>query len=357
MSPPDGQPRADEAFANLPDGQPRPGEAFAGPPDGPTGPGEASEGLALLRERCGKVIEDLLSYLDASSGPVLPGSTPLIATGIGGSEGPTRLLALLLQRRGAAARFVPLSSFATEAPPGRSLVVFSQGLSPNAALALTRRGRYEEALLVTGLAPGDEALPVGPGEALFLPGGEERGLLVRLRGPALAMAAAMRLAGAVAPEAARLREALERAAEHGRGLGPLPTGPLALLAAGEYAGACEGLRWRLLEGLLRPDVVLWDTLSVAHGPFQGFYEGAQTLVALEQGATAVLSERLGAMLRPGRHALLRLPSTLEEPWCLLEHLVQLDALMVATLERTPRRLCPWPGQGEDGPLYRLGQDC
>jgi hypothetical protein len=83
-----------------------------------------------------------------------------------------------------------------------------------------------------------------------------------------------------------------------------------------------------------------------------------TLLGLEHGPSCgALHGRLASMLQPGRHRLLRLTSTLEEPWCLLEHLVQLDALMVATARARGLALSPWPGQGEDGPLYGLSAPC
>ncbi len=315
-------------------------------------------GLALLRERCNRVIPALVTALRSPLAEQLPEGTPLVATGIGGSEGPARLLASLLQERGVAARFAPLSSFLGGSPGGRSLVIFSQNLSPNARLALAHHERHERVLLVTGLDAEHPALATLAARGLAvltLPGEEEGGFLVRLVGPALAMLAAMRLSGcAPEPTPGRLDQALREAAARGRQLGSLPAGPLALVASGAHTERCEGLRWRLLEGLLRPAVSLWDALSVAHGPFQGFHDHEQALVLLETPGGGALGDRLEGMLRPGRHRLLRLTSTLEEPWCLLEHLVQVDALMLATLEESPCPLSPWPGQGEDGPLYEVG---
>lgn len=315
-------------------------------------------GRSLLRARCAQVVPALISWLAAS--PPLPslGPFPLLTTGIGGSEGPARLLAALLQQQGLPARFVPLSSFAEASPAGRSLVIFSQGLSPNAHLALHRLADFERVLLVTGLTAEHPALSplVERGlTVVTLESEDERGLLVRIVGPALASLAAMVLAGRIeSPDPSRLRDALHRAKEQASRLGPLPPTPLALVASGEHTERCEGLRWRLVEGLLHPRIQLWDALALAHGPFQGFHTTEQTLLALEDGPlSAALIERLAPMLNPSRHRLLRLPATLEAPWCLLEHLVQLDALMVATLEETQSTIAPWPGQGEDGPLYEL----
>src|SRR5690606_25355371 len=105
---------------------------------------------------------------------------------------------------GCAATFVPISAFATSsAPRGAELVVFSQGLSPNARLALPRREpvasdgaapSFDRILLFTSVAPGspkaaarglDEAIDAGL-EPVVLPPEEEEGNLPRVIGPVVA---------------------------------------------------------------------------------------------------------------------------------------------------------------------------
>lgn len=324
------------------------------------------DALALLRGRCAQVPAALVALLrQPPAWPPLPAGV-LLTTGVGGSEGPARLLASRLLRQGRPARFVPLSAFLEAPPPASALILFSQGLSPNARLVLAHTARYPTALLLTGL-PADHAdlLPfVARGlRVVSLPSGDERGLLVRVIGPAVASLAALLLAGASDPRSIEfpdmtaLTAALSRASERGASLPPLPPGPLGLLAVGERMESYEGLRWRLLEGMLRPHVSLWDALAVAHGPFQSFHRERLSLVGFAgPGALGdALLDRLQAMLVPERHTLWRLPAVLPEPWSLFEHMVQLDALMCASLAAHPQPLAPWPGQGDDGPLYLLGQ--
>jgi creatinine amidohydrolase len=321
---------------------------------------DGAAGVELLRRRCAQVPEALATLAERLlQGPPLPALlSPLFTTGIGCSEGPARLLAELLLRQGRLARFLPLSSFLAPPwpPAARVLVLFSQGLSPNAQLAFQHQQRHEQFVLVTGLTPSHPRLAALRPDAccLSLPTDDEQGLLVRLLGPAQATLLALALGAGPPPSPEQLRDALEAARARALALGPLPPGGLALLASAGYATLCEGLRWRLLEGLLTPRVQLWDALAVAHGPFQGFHTEEIALIGLEHHPScAALHDRLASMLRPG-HGLLRLTSTLDEPWCLLEHLVQLDALMVATASARGLPLSPWPGQGEDGPLYNLG---
>jgi creatinine amidohydrolase len=98
-------------------------------------------------------------------------------------------------------------------------------------------------------------------------------------------------------------------------------------------------------------------LQVAHGPFQQLHDHPFTLIALENADTqTALIDRLESMLVPDRHRLLRLRSSLPAPLALLDHDVQLSALMIEALQLRPRDLMRWPGQGCDGPLYELGAD-
>jgi creatinine amidohydrolase len=299
----------------------------------------------------------------------------VVVTGVGCSEGPARLLAGLLALLGIRSRFAPLSSFvgagagagAGAAPPaGDTLVVFSQGLSPNATLALDAAGRYARALLLTSLTAADPRLAphVAAGvEVVTLPPREEEGLLLRVQGPAVASLAACLVAEQIAGEAglllpqtdASLVAAIDAARGRVRAPDSWPEGPLGLVTAGEHGTLCRGLTSALVEGLLVPEPPIWDLLSVAHGPFQQFYDTPITLLALTgPGTPPGLLDRLAAMLVPGRHTLLRLEATLPGHLGLLEHQAQLAALLIEGLRRRPRDLVRWPGQGCDGPLYSLG---
>ena len=69
-------------------------------------------------------------------------------TGVGSSAGHARFLVERLQHAGTAAAFTPLSRFAAGSPgtPDEdALVVFSQGLSPNARLALAEARSWRAA--------------------------------------------------------------------------------------------------------------------------------------------------------------------------------------------------------------------
>ena len=103
--------------------------------------------LRLLTERCAAASAALACELGRPFVPPPlsdPAGRRYLVTGIGVSEGPARCLVSLLARGGRCAVFLPLSAFAEGPPPGAwdTLVLFSQGLSPNAQIALSFARRH-----------------------------------------------------------------------------------------------------------------------------------------------------------------------------------------------------------------------
>lgn len=354
-------------------------------------PEEALDGLAAARPD--------LSFA-AQSAPRLR----FVTTGIGTSEGPARLLAhLLREHAGAQARFVPLSALAGAAlaPVGdgadAALVVFSQGLSPNAQLALAQAGRFAALLVYTSVPaahPQVQALTARGAMVTVLPPvgppGEDR-LFLRVLGPAAAQLAAAQLADAVAARRgvgkrlplraavqsalaapARARQAvaalgaglvarglLPEAALASYGLGALwraqPEPTLAFVTSGGYGELGLGLRWKFLEGAGLSEPLAWDVLQVAHGPFQQTFQRPLFLCALTRGDSRVeqaLLARLQAMLPP-HHVLLQLPAEPLGPLALLSHDLACNELLLAVLRGRDWDLLDWPGRCCDGPLYEL----
>ena len=100
-------------------------------------------------------IDALPSALSAALSVPLPpldfAPRRVVTTGIGMSEWPARLLASLLVERGVCARFSVTSRVAEESQPSDLLISFSQGLSPNARLALSERVAARARWLVTSI--------------------------------------------------------------------------------------------------------------------------------------------------------------------------------------------------------------
>jgi hypothetical protein len=360
------------------------------------------EARALLAER----IAGLPAALAEAATAPLPGdaesfrsfaaSDRFIASGGGLSEGPARVLVALLRRMGRDARFVSQSELARIPDAGAdvagaALVLFSQGLAPNARLPLSWLGPglvdvarpigekvMARGLLVTSVQPGDAGdAGVGglarrlrdAGHLVWtLPPREEGRLLLRVIGPAVSTLAAIRLAHALAGRAldsgslATLNDVVARALN-----APAPDlfgaerRPIALIAEPALVELMMPLRWKLLEGLRVPDPPVWDPLQVAHGPLQSIYDERVTLLVLRtRGGVGdarddALFGRLRAVLRTEGedppHRWLELRAVSAGPLAVLELDARLDAALLATLARHPLALDDWPARGLDGPIY------
>lgn len=324
----------------------------------------AETSLALLEAR----IASIPAALAEAAALELPrGIEPrsVITTGIGASEGPARLLAASLSEADRCARFVPLSAFATTRPRADLLVVFSQGLSPNARLALGHEHDFGTRWLVTSEARGS-----GSKHDAFLSPLEERGLLrivmpprtegellLRVVGPTTASLLALRLAallGATALSNTPFHEAPEAYSARA-GVDALREGPIAIVTAGLTFDAAHGHRWKMLEGLLAGDVPAWDALQFAHGPMQALYDREATLIGLATPDGAELLTRARGAIATTKLGFVPIVARRGDALSFFEHAAALDALLVATLRERPRDLRNWPGRGADAALYGLGE--
>lgn len=341
-----------------------------------------ARGRALLADRLAAVPELLRAR--SRPAPELPpfdlGALRRVRiTGAGASGGHARLLAARLAEAGVPALAAPPAAFA--APPGReaaedALVVFSQGLSPNARAALARPQAWGATVLVTAAGgPGEDPERRAAVEALRTAGTwivdvgapPEYGTLVRLAGPVLALQATLELAhalGGPAPPTPRdaaeaFADAAARAREAAAALGPAELAPTWLCLAGARDPSwIDAQRLKLAEGLRRPFPPACDLLDFAHGPFQQIYPDPALLVAFaggvgpQAGLEEELLERLARMLTP-RHRLLRLPAPAGRDPALFAHDGAADALLLHALEACGVDPTDWAGRDQDGPLYRF----
>jgi hypothetical protein len=335
---------------------------------------------AMIAARIQTLPDELARALAAPlPGEPLPPGAGVLVTGVGASEGPARYLALLLHASGRRAVFAPLSAFVLGAtrPAGEVLIVISQGLSPNARLALRHVREHAATLLFTSATPERASAEVAAcladfhaagGRTILLPPDDESGTLVRLVGPAVALVAAARFAAAVGCpgiDAAALARVPTLAASASTrveaALGALP--PLALhrrlafVAAGPLMDGAHGLRGLWMEGLGAPEPPLWDVLQVAHGPYFELFDEQATLVTLEHEgdhpAERELFDRLTTMMVPPRHAVLRLEARLPPPLGILDHTLLCTALLLRALGERSKDI--GAGLGSDAPLYGLGR--
>jgi creatinine amidohydrolase len=342
------------------------------------------EGHALLAERL-HALPALLRADGGLRGDVPRGARRFVATGAGSSAAHARFLAqLLAEHAGVAARFEPLGRFASPPPADAAetaLVVFSQGLSPNAWLALATPGAWQAVVLVTAAegASGErgEALAKARAAGVTLwtmaAGASEFGTLVRVAGPMAAYVVALRLAEAVTAAAGRdpsplavdvalvadrIAEAPGRvAALVGPSLPDWRTAPPVFVTSGSYGALVHNLALKVLEGMLLPLPPVWDVLEVAHGPLQQAHAGRATFVVLarpDAPGEAELVTRLTDALDPERHTLVRLPATLPAPLAIFEHEALLNELMLRHVAAHEIDQVRFPGRARDGALYDVG---
>ena len=307
-----------------------------------------------------------------------------VTTGVGSSAAHAKLLAhLLAGELGLPARFVPAGAFV--APPRDAerdaLVVFSTGLSPNARLALAEPRAWGGVVLVTAGAAVEaeagaevatlDAVRHAGGLCVRLPGGPERGTLLRVAAPLAGYAIACRVAAAIGRAAGlavdrlaldtdRIVAAMHAARQSAGALdseGDALVGRLAFLASGGYGELADNLALKVQEGLFAPLPPVWDLIGFAHGPFQEVCEHAVTFLLLQRDGApreAELLARLRAMLDAARQRVLALRSSLPGALALFEHEMLLNELVLRAIAARELDQARWPGRDRDRPLYEVG---
>ena len=343
----------------------------------PLGHGLLVRRLALIPE----LLLDLASHpIERVSARTLTARSFLVA-GTGSSEAHARFLVYLLNRHARRpAEFIPLSAFcdmAAEFGRGRVLIVVSQGLSPNAQVAIDRHRDFDHLVVFTSTTAAGAAaagkrdrverireLENAGVEFVRSPLEEEYSTLIRFVGPLavylsvyqfVRCLAAELLPPITAPELARMlavrvpSSVVDRFASHvsdfNRGFYLLAGSPLC-----EFA---QNLSYKFLEGLFWSAPVIWDFLQFAHGPFQEVTLQPRPVVLLEgPGATERdLGQRTRSMLESAGVACIELPTMTPAPLSIFEYEALFNDLVVQLIQRFNVNQRSWPSKGKDDPLY------
>jgi creatinine amidohydrolase len=335
------------------------------------------EGFTILRERTHLIPRAIATALSCPLDVAhLPFSRvrSVVTTGVGSSLAHARYLAWLLRTHaGIPAWDVATGTYLT--PPGpeagqQALVIFSQGLSPNARLPLQFANRYLFTLLVTAAEQdrGERAEAVQRAReqgivVVTLPCASEYEVLLRLVGPMVGYAIALRLARAAGAEIDVVAETLTGAVceAHARTEALLCavdervfSDPVTLVATGGYGALAYNLCGKLLEGALLPWPAAVDAFELAHGALQEATGKPRTFFGLMRHAPceAELFARARATLDP-QHRWLDLEARLPEPLQIFEHEAAMNAFVLAAIAARRLDLREWPGKGRDAPLYRV----
>jgi creatinine amidohydrolase len=285
----------------------------------------------------------------------------------------------------AAAAYLPLSGFTAsqrESFTGRTLVVFSQGVSPNAQIALRRHREFAHAILFTATTPEVAAAAGKPDRAALLqelqaagaelivfPLAEEYTTLIRFVGPMagylaclqftaqlagcrfqLPPAAAIRGLLGCAPPADLLAAMLDSPADFARGFNLVCAAPIS-----EFA---QNLACKFMEGLFWPCPPVSDFLQFAHGPFQQMSAHPHPVVIL-QGDSPLEAELVRRSVRMLAGAGLRgyvVPVDAPPLTSIFGFEAAFNRLVFALLQRLGTDQVNWPGKGRDDALYGFCPD-
>lgn len=346
-------------------------------------------GHALLAQRVAMIPSVLEGMLDRGLPPALPAtlaSTRFVITGTGSSEAHARYLCTLLNlHTDRSACYLPLSGFSDAHRPafaGKTLVVFSQGVSPNAQLALRRRSDFSHTILFTATTPEDarkagkhdraallQAIVDGGGELVVFPLAEEYTTLIRFVGPMAGYLACLQFAARFStcrlqvPGRVLLNAALSskpspelvRALKHGASR--FAHG-FNLVTAAPISDFAQNLACKFMEGLFWPCPPISDFLQFAHGPFQQMTAHPHPVLIFQgdSPAEAELVERSRQMLENvGLEAFVihvPLPSAVS----IFGFEAALNQLLLELMPHFGIDQVNWPGKGRDDLLYGFCRD-
>jgi creatinine amidohydrolase len=309
---------------------------------------------------------------------------------LGSSQAAARLLLVELGRRhGSGGVYRTTAEFfrRRQCPEEALLFVFSQGISPNAQIALAHAKDFAGVVLVTSVgatATGDwdppdsirpnasrperlelvERLEAEGAMVVRHPMESEYTILPRVIGPVCAAVAAIKLASAFTRSPMVVPDALLPSLEH-----PCkpPGGKLSDWAkewvdgvdfnftndGAEYA---QNLAAKAMEALFIRPPACRDVFEYSHGPFQ-LNETAARSQWVFSGPTAAEKD-LRLRLRP---LFERAPSAREivapygPPWDLFYFEVLLNSVLIEAVRQLGLDLVDWPGKGLDGAGYEISK--
>tara|TARA_B100001248_G_scaffold262395_1_gene258112 strand:- start:51327 stop:52337 length:1011 start_codon:yes stop_codon:yes gene_type:complete len=326
-------------------------------------------GHQCLLERIGSITEKAAILLKdpVSIRPTHP-DAPIIVTGVGSSQAHAQYLAYLInQYTSTTAVALPLVSFTKKLPPStneHTLIVFSQGLSSNARIALKHCNAFKETFLITAQSsPTQDLAPeIKP---IHIPCDEEKGLLIRTIGPFLGFLASLQLVEYVWPGAIpscteeTLLEALKttpqksQALQKELSLEACQAGCTFLTTPG-LALSCYNLGFKFLEGLFLPMPAIWDILTFTHGPFQQLRQHPGPILSLTGNQKDnMLFQKAETMITACSTTHAQLQATLSSPWSILEYEMILNHWLLGELKKSSIDQKNWPGKGEDAKLYDI----
>lgn len=313
--------------------------------------------------------------------PNTPARAHWVVTGTGSSEAHARYLVWLLNRfTPHTAEFRALSGFLGR--QGREeavLVVFSQGLSPNATFAMAESARFERLVLFTSSTPQGlrrngkedrarllERLADEGATLVRFPLEEEFTTLMRVVGPMTGYLAAAQFvaglegSGLPRPEADLCAGVEDAPANLPAKLREFSREDLAgcqIVATDPLVGFAQNLAYKFLEGLLLPAPGIWDAFQYAHGPFQQNVLTRRPVLLLvdDSEENGELEKRIVAVNEASGCPTWTLKSRQPQAYRIFEYEALFNELTLSAIERSRIDQINWPGKNLDGPVYGYGR--
>lgn len=346
-------------------------------------------GHALLAERLARIPGIIGEMIERGPAPLKPASLStmrFVVTGTGSSEAHARYLSMLLNLYcDRAATYVPLSGFTTahrEAFEGKTLVVFSQGVSPNAQIAINRRGDFVHTILFSATTP-EAAQQAGKedranllrmlldegSDLVVFPLAEEYTTLIRFVGPLAGYLSALQFVAQFPgcrfpmPVPAQILPLLDATppADLQEAMLSLPSAfsqGFNLVTAAPISDFAQNLACKFMEGLYWTCPPISDFLQFAHGPFQQMNAHPKPVVIL-QGNEPMENEmvqRSVHMLRDVGLGAFVVRVDAPPLFSIFGFEAALNRLIFPVMQRLQINQVQWPGKGRDDLLYGFCPD-
>lgn len=336
-----------------------------------TEPESPEAGIHLFEERlslCPVIIKKMLDNPVNIKLPILPEN--LIVTGIGSSKAHARFFVDLINRYTPShASFLPLINFYKDNfanNKNTTLVVFSQALSPNAQLAMSKRNTFQHLILFTGCIDSSNELIQKLNQEkqtiIHYPVPEEKKLLIRILGPLCCYLSVIQFINHnwhnPIPECNHnvlLSAINKKAINPDFFLTHAKQGIIFLMGSptSEYS---QNLAYKFLEGLFLTTPTITDYLSLVHGTFQQLINNPKLILNFQHASgDKTLSLKANTIIEQTTSKILEISSDLPPPWDIFEYEMILNHLVLAGLKKWKIDQITWPGKGLDIEIYKISK--
>lgn len=313
-------------------------------------------------------------------------SDRFLVTGTGSSEAHARYFCNLINLyTDRSACYLPLSAFLSlskDLIQGRTLVVFSQGVSPNAQIALRRYREFAHTILFTSTTPQQareagkperadlitDIVEVG-GDIVLFPLGEEYTTLIRFVGPLCGYLVCLQFVSQLSgcsfspPRPGQILPLLDLQAppellNDVLNKPELFRGGFNLICAAPISDFAQNIACKFMEGLFWSCPQISDFLQFAHGPFQQTTAVPRPVVILQGQlpSEAELVRRSLLMLKGAGLPAYVVPVNAHSLYSIFGYESIFNHLVLKAIMHFGIDQVDWPGKGRDDMLYGFCAD-